>query len=75
MNTIELLNDIFMHNFHSTLSIYSENGHKIVQLARKYNLLIACDDVYDLLYFPDSYPSAQPPRRLFTYDKLFVYTH
>jgi DNA-binding transcriptional MocR family regulator len=35
-------------------------------LSRKYELLIVCDDVYNLLAFED----AVPPKRLFTYDRF-----
>uniref|UniRef100_A0A914UIE7 Aminotransferase class I/classII domain-containing protein n=1 Tax=Plectus sambesii TaxID=2011161 RepID=A0A914UIE7_9BILA len=41
-----------------------EKRHALIRLARKYNVLIISDDVYDLLYFPGS----SPPRRLIAYD-------
>ena len=37
---------------------------KLIKLARKYNLLVVTDDVYNLLYFGDS-----PPTRLYQFDK------
>lgn len=37
---------------------------EVIKLARKYNLLVLCDDVYNLLHFPDK----TAPQRLFTYD-------
>ncbi|XP_067646448.1 2-aminoadipate transaminase isoform X2 [Eurosta solidaginis] len=37
----------------------------IADLAQKYDFLILCDDVYNIL----NYTSARPPKRLFTYDK------
>ena len=44
-------------------------SERIVQLARKYNLLVVCDDVYNLLYFPDAYRDGKCSQRLFAYDK------
>lgn len=38
----------------------------LVKLARKYEILIACDDVYNLLSFDDE----KPPKRLFAYDSF-----
>merc|ERR1719379_840463 len=37
---------------------------RIVELAREHNLLVVCDDVYELLYFNGQ----RPPPRLFHYD-------
>jgi DNA-binding transcriptional MocR family regulator len=37
---------------------------ELIKLARKYDFLIACDDVYNLLYFDDK----QPLKRLYEYD-------
>ena len=37
---------------------------RVVELARKYDLLVVCDDVYNLLYFGEN-----PPHRLFEFDK------
>eukprot|EP00794_Sanderia_malayensis_P016048 gene16048-17670_t len=42
-----------------------ERCEKVINLARKYNLLVACDDVYNTMYFDDEYP----PPRLFSLDK------
>ncbi len=42
----------------------AERCRRVVELARKYNLLVVCDDVYNLLYFGD-----KPPHRLFQFDK------
>lgn len=36
----------------------------LIKLARKYEILIACDDVYNMLYYDDDLP----PKRLFEYD-------
>jgi DNA-binding transcriptional MocR family regulator len=47
----------------------SERSQRIIQIARRYNLLVICDDVYNLLYFPSHYSSGCPPQRLFAYDK------
>lgn len=38
----------------------------MIKLARKYDIAIACDDVYNLLPFEDD----QPPKRLFAYDSF-----
>ncbi len=43
-----------------------------MKLARKYKLLVACDDVYNLYYCPDDdggEKPAYPPARVFSYDK------
>ncbi len=45
----------------------AERCRRVVELARKYNLLVVCDDVYNLLYFGD-----KPPHRLFQFDKKWV---
>ncbi|XP_065885849.1 uncharacterized protein [Dysidea avara] len=36
---------------------------EVIAIARRHNLLIVCDDVYNLLYFTD-----KPPTRLYSYD-------
>ena len=36
----------------------------LIKLARKYDFLITCDDVYNILYYKDS----KAPQRLFAYD-------
>ena len=41
---------------------------RVVELAREYDLLVVCDDVYNCLYFPDSFKNGHPPQRLFAYD-------
>ncbi|XP_064405245.1 uncharacterized protein LOC135350394 [Halichondria panicea] len=46
------------------VSLTTERCRRVVELARKYNLLVVCDDVYNLLYFGD-----KPPHRLFQFDK------
>lgn len=38
----------------------------LIKLARKYDILIACDDVYNILSFDD----VKPPKRLFEYDSF-----
>ncbi|XP_065885077.1 uncharacterized protein [Dysidea avara] len=40
-----------------------ERCKQIIATARRHNLLIVCDDVYNLLYFTD-----KPPTRLYSYD-------
>ncbi|XP_077986876.1 uncharacterized protein LOC144441198 isoform X2 [Glandiceps talaboti] len=49
-----------------------EKCRKVIQLARKYNVLVVCDDVYNLLsYIPGDKPEDVPlpaPKRLFAYD-------
>lgn len=42
-----------------------ENCKRLVEIARKSSILIACDDVYNLLYYGDGLP----PHRLFCNDK------
>ena len=37
-------------------------------MARKYNLLVVCDDVYNLLTFSEDEESAEKRKRLFVYD-------
>ena len=39
---------------------------KVIQIARKYNVLVVCDDVYNLLYYSDD---DNVPKRLVSYDK------
>uniref|UniRef100_A0A2C9KL07 Aminotransferase class I/classII large domain-containing protein n=1 Tax=Biomphalaria glabrata TaxID=6526 RepID=A0A2C9KL07_BIOGL len=41
-----------------------ERCKKLVQVARKYNILLIAEDVYNLIYFQD----ACPPKRLLSYD-------
>ena len=38
---------------------------RVIEIARKYDILIFCDDVYNLL----TYTPGPPPARLLTYDK------
>ncbi|KAI0241584.1 Aminotran_1_2 domain-containing protein [Lamellibrachia satsuma] len=45
----------------------SERSLQLVGLARKYNLLVFSDDVYNLLHYDETSPHAPP--RLLTYDK------
>ena len=55
----------------SQLNWYStDRCRKIVQIARKYNLLVVCDDVYNLLAFSQDEQSALQSKRLFAYDDL-----
>jgi DNA-binding transcriptional MocR family regulator len=41
---------------------------RIVEIARKYNLLVVCDDVYNLLAFSQDEESTHKRKRLFAYD-------
>lgn len=38
----------------------------LIKLARKYDILITCDDVYNILYYKDE----KAPKRLFAYDQV-----
>ena len=44
---------------------FSERSKAIVGLARKYNALVFCDDVYNLLHFDGE---GHAPPRMLTYD-------
>ncbi len=51
----------------------SDRCVKILELARKYNLLVVCDDVYNLLYFPRKDGSVPQLKRLFAYEDKYVH--
>ena len=55
-----------LSNIDISLMIFEfvDRCEKLIKLARKYNLLVVTDDVYNLLYFGDS-----PPTRLYQFDK------
>lgn len=55
--------EYFQLNFHH---LHSEINRGLIKLARKYDILIACDDVYNLLAYDDIHP----PKRLFAYDSF-----
>uniref|UniRef100_A0AAG5D665 Aminotransferase class I/classII large domain-containing protein n=1 Tax=Anopheles atroparvus TaxID=41427 RepID=A0AAG5D665_ANOAO len=57
-----------MPTFHNPTGIVfsEEKCHQLIKLARDTDILIACDDVYNLLHYGD--PEAAPPKRLFAYD-------
>ena len=46
-------------------NLLAEINKTLIKLARKYEILIACDDVYNLLAFDD-----ESPKRLFEYDSF-----
>ncbi|XP_058066138.1 2-aminoadipate transaminase [Anopheles bellator] len=54
--------------FHNPTGIVfsAEKCQRLITLARKSDILIACDDVYNLLHYTN--PEAPPPKRLFAYD-------
>ncbi len=43
----------------------SERCKKVLETARKYNILVFCDDVYNLLH----YRPGRAPKRLIAYDR------
>jgi DNA-binding transcriptional MocR family regulator len=45
-----------------------ERCQQIVSIARQYNLLVVCDDVYNLLYFTPPDRDGKSPKRMFAYD-------
>nr|XP_040227128.2 uncharacterized protein LOC120952078 [Anopheles coluzzii] len=57
-----------MPTFHNPTGIvFSEaKCQQLIKLARATDILIACDDVYNLLHYAD--PDAPPPKRLFARD-------
>ena len=48
--------------------LFSDRCRQIVEIARKYNLLVVCDDVYNLLFFYQDEASSIRRKRLFAYD-------
>ena len=45
-------------------------GRRVVEVARRHNLLCVCDDVYNLLHYNYNQPDAgHPPSRLFSVDR------
>lgn len=46
------------------INLFAETSQALIGLSRKYEMLIVCDDVYNLLTFE----SEKPPERLFVYD-------
>ena len=50
-------------------SLHSDRCGRVIALARKFNVLVMCDDVYNLLWFPQADGS---PKRLFAYDNKSV---
>ena len=53
------------HDF-LTCECFTEIQQALIKVARKYEILIACDDVYNLLPFD----SDTPPKRLYAYDSF-----
>ena len=64
----------FLHALANTFLFFSLTARckRVVELAREYDLLVVCDDVYNCLYFPDSFKDSHPPKRLFAYDDRWV---
>lgn len=46
------------------LSLFAEQSKELVRIARKHEMVVVCDDVYNLLYYEDGFP----PHRLYYYD-------
>lgn len=56
-----------MHNEHILIGQFSslaDQCKRLVDIARNNSIVVACDDVYNLLY----YGEGLPPSRLFSYD-------
>ncbi|KAG5677629.1 hypothetical protein PVAND_007370 [Polypedilum vanderplanki] len=53
--------------YHNPTGILFSDGvcKALITIARKYDMLIICDDVYNLLYYTET-----PPKRLFAYDDI-----
>uniref|UniRef100_A0A1A9WBP6 Aminotransferase class I/classII large domain-containing protein n=1 Tax=Glossina brevipalpis TaxID=37001 RepID=A0A1A9WBP6_9MUSC len=54
--------------FHNPTGILFSDSvcQNLIKLARKYDFLITCDDVYNILHYNDD--DDEPPKRLFAYD-------
>ncbi|TPX64353.1 hypothetical protein SpCBS45565_g05957 [Spizellomyces sp. 'palustris'] len=55
------------HNNPTGSTLTSTRREQLVQLARKHNVLVVCDDVYNLLHYDSTTP---PPKRVVAYDDL-----
>ena len=49
-----------------TIPLCADRCRKVIELARKYKLLVISDDVYNLIYHD------KPPTRLFSYDNKYM---
>lgn len=56
------------HSNPSGTVISTERREQLIRLSRKYDMLIICDDVYELLYYPTLGGSSPVPERLVAYD-------
>lgn len=65
---VEFKFKVYSFNRKSLKNIFppSAVNESLIKLARKYDILIACDDVYNLLPFETD----KPPKRLFAYDSF-----
>ena len=55
-----------MINVHPADYDLTDKCRRLISLARKYNILLLCDDVYNILHWDATQP---PPKRLLQYDK------
>lgn len=56
----------YFGNNRFAVSTCTDKCQRLITLARNSDILIACDDVYNLLHYTN--PEQAPPKRLFAYD-------
>ena len=70
MLVLEINSRCILYSYDNIISrdLAIDRCREVIKLARKYNLLVLCDDVYNLLHFPDK----AAPKRLYAYDDRYV---